>query len=480
MPTPPTAPASVDHLLGPLGTLPDPLPIPTLASVGAGRRMDVLLRPPGSKSLTNRALLLGALAGGESRLRGALLDADDARVMMDGLRKLGATITTSDDQVVIRGVGGCWKPQSEDVELDLGNAGTAVRFLAASSCLCPSPVSITGDERMRQRPIGDLAGALVEMGARIEALGEPGCPPIRIVPPSSPPACTEVYFESPPSSQFISAMLMLGPFLEGGISIEIEGEVTSASYVRMTLGLLDVLGARLRSSADLRVLRVAPGPPGGPLETGFELDIEPDASGASVFWAAAASKPNGRVAIAGVDDEGLQGDLAFPGVLARMGAGVRIIRRGDASEGPSIRVAGGERLGPVMADMREMPDAALALAVLAGMADGRSVIRGLHTLRVKETDRLHALQTELAKVGVAVELDVLGEAGAITIDPPPGGLLARTPADAIEFDTYNDHRMAMSLALVGLHRPNVSIRDPGCVAKTYAGFWADLARLYVS
>lgn len=465
------------HLSAPLGTLPDPLPVPTLASVRVMPAFDASLRPPGSKSLTNRALLLAALSGGQSELRGALIDAADTRVMSKALVQLGASVQVRGDTICVEGVGGRWKLKaSEEVRLDLENAGTAVRFLAAASVFSPVPVVIDGNDRMRQRPIGELGRALGDLGARVESLGNAGCPPIRIVPPAMLPERGEIFFETLPSSQFVSAVLLAGAFLPGGLSVEIEGEATSASYVRMTLGLLDHFGVAVRSSADLRVLRV--GGHRGALDSGITLDIEPDASGASVFWAAAAAAPGARVVIEGVDDSGLQGDLAFPSVLARMGATTRSVSAEEGTGGPCLSVRGGDVLQPVMADMRDMPDAAMALVVLASLAKGGSMVRGLHTLRVKETDRLHALRAELAKVGVVVELDVQGEAGAVRIEPPAGGIDRSASVPPVVFETYDDHRMAMALSLIGLHRPNVSIADPKCVAKTYPGFWADLARLY--
>lgn len=472
---------SAEQLAGqlalPLESLADPLPIPTLRSIRGQSPFDVTLRPPGSKSLTNRALLLAALAGRECELRGALTDALDTRVMARALGTLGAGVDVDGTTIRVRGVGGQWKPASDgEITLDLENAGTAVRFLAAACVLSPVPIIITGNERMRQRPIGELASALGDLGAQVESLGEPGCPPIRVTPPASLPECGEVFFDELPSSQFVSAVLLLGAFLPGGLSVEIDGEATSASYVRMTLGLLDVLGVTVRSSADSRVMRVASR--GGAMAEGFELDIEPDASGASVFWAAAASVAGARVTVAGVDETGLQGDLLFPSVLARMGAEARSVSADDGPVGPSLMVRGGSSLSPVMADMGDMPDAAMALVVLASMARGPSMIRGLHTLRVKETDRLHALKTELAKVGVDVELDVHGEAGALRIEPPAKGLDRSTSAKPVVFDTYDDHRMAMALSLIALHRPSVSIADPGCVRKTYPGFWSELAKLY--
>ena len=471
----------IDHLAGPLEGLPDPLPLPTLRSIRDDERFDLTLRPPGSKSITNRAMLMAALAGGRSVLRGALTNAIDTRVMCDALRSLGVGVAIEGATVTIEGVGGRWQPpgaNTEAVRLDLKNAGTAVRFLTAASVLSPVPVEVFGSDRMHERPIGQLVAAIGDLGARVEALGSPGCPPIRVHPPQLLRSCGEVVFEELPSSQFVSAIMLLGAFMPGGLAIEIDGEVTSSSYIRMTLGLLDVLGVPVRASANLSVLRIGSG--SDALADGFELDIEPDASGASAFWAAAASVNGAEVTVEGVDENGLQGDLAFPSMLARMGATARSVPSEDGPSGPSLSVRGGGSLKPVMADMRDMPDAAMALVVLAGLAQGGSLLRGRHTPRGKETDRLHALMTELAKVGVTLELDVHGEPGAVRIEPPEHGLDRSSSAKPVVFETYDDHRMAMALSIIALHRPNVSIADPGCVAKTYPGFWRDLSKLYES
>ena len=471
----------LDSLTGPLEDLPDPLSLPTLLAVRSDERFDLMLRPPGSKSITNRAMLVAALAGGRSMLHGALTDAVDTRVMAAALRTLGVGVEIDGTMVTVDGVGGRWRPagvNGSPVRLDLENAGTAVRFLTAASVLSPVPIELYGSERMHERPIGQLVAAIGDLGARVEALGSPGCPPLRVHPPQLLRSNGEILFEQLPSSQFVSAIMLLGAFMPGGLAIEIEGEVTSSSYIRMTLGLLDLLGVPVRASANMSVLRIGAG--ADALAGGFELDIEPDASGASAFWAAAASINGAEVTVQGVDEDGLQGDLAFPAMLARMGATAQSIPPEASPTGPSLSVRGGGSLKPVMADMRDMPDAAMALVVLAGLAEGGSMLRGLHTLRVKETDRLHALMTELAKVGITLELDVHGEPGAVRIEPPPRGLDRSPSAEPVVFETYNDHRMAMALSIIALHRPNVSIADPICVAKTYPGFWQDLARLYAS
>lgn len=432
------------------------------------------VRPPGSKSLTNRALLLAGLASGRSVLRGALTDADDAWRMMKALTALGAkTRVIGDEAVEVEGVGGRWRVPAEGVRLDVGNAGTAARFLAASALVSSGPMVIDGNARMRQRPIGELGEILEHLGARVEYLGEPGCPPMRIVPAGglhSGPRVVEI--GSTRSSQFVSGLLLVGAWLSGGLTVKLRGEVTSASYVGMTVGLLERLGACVRTSADLRVIRVGPGEgrrgEGG--LSGFEYEVEPDASGATYFWTAAAMSRGSSCRVMGLDERSLQGDARFPRLLERMGARVE---RGEGW----IEVTGVE-VRPVEADMSDMPDATMTLAAAATLADGPSVLRGVRTLRVKETDRVEALRAELGKVGVRVECPFEGDGGAMRIVPPRGGIDRSAEASAVEFETYDDHRMAMSLALIGLVRPGVWVRDPACVRKTYPGFWRDLSGVY--
>lgn len=474
---------------------PDPLPIAPIPSA-RWRRIDASITPPGSKSLTNRAVLLAALARGTSTLRRPLLDADDAQRMLTAVTALGALpATTPQGDLSIAGVDGRWTVGPAGARLDLGNAGTATRFLAAAALLADGPVTIDGDARMRQRPIGELAAALRSIGAGVEWLASPDCPPLRITPPlaaAQDASSATVELGPTQSSQFVSALLLIGPWLPAGLTVRLTGDVTSASYIRMTLTLLDRLGAQVKATGDLSVIRISPGPlPQRSLDLtsgrprglpAFDCAIEPDASGATYFWTAAAILPGARVHVLGLSDATLQGDAAFPHLLGRMGAGVQVQTGEPAFVGAetrpaSITVRGQDRLSPILADMRDMPDAVMSLAVACCFAKGHSVIRGVRTLRVKESDRVAALQAELAKLGVAVSPHP-GDPDTITITPPAEGLDCRPEAPSVTFETYRDHRMAMSLALLGLRRPNILISDPGCVAKTYPGFWSDLLRLY--
>lgn len=438
--------------------LPDPYPVPLVR--GPFRAS---ARPPGSKSLTNRAVLLAALARGESILRGALQGADDTERMVAAVTRLGAGVRYEGPDLHLAGVGGRWV--TAPVELDAGESGTCARFLTAAAVLALAPVTITGGPRLRERPMAGLPEALAQLGAKAEHLGARGCLPLLVTPPAALPAGAMIALDAPPTGQVVSGLLLVAPFLPGGLTVQVTGRVPSTSYVRMTARLLDGLGVTVRSSDDLRTIRVGASASG---IAAFSLDIEPDASGAGYWWTLAALSPGSRVRVHGLSRESLQGDALVPGVLARMGAEV-------VWSDTFIEVAGQPRLRPVMADFSDMPDAAMTVAAAACFADGISVLSGLGSLHDKESDRLAALVTELARVGVTVEVRAGGASATIT--PPKGGVDCSPNAPAVIFETYHDHRIAMSLALIGTRRPNVFVRDPGCVGKTYPGFWSDLAGL---
>ncbi len=455
--------AYLDTLRKPLGKLPDPLPLRTLAEVTgeAAPRFRCAIMPPGSKSLSNRALLIAALAEGDSLIKRPLLDADDAKRMLGALRTLGVGVEAhpKGDFVVVRGAGGELRGGGE---LFLNNAGTATRFLTAASVLAHGPVEIDGNERMRERPLGELIGLLRELGAEIEELGEPGFVPIRIEGHGTLTG-GEIVIPTTQSSQFVSALIMVAPWFEEGLTIHLEGEITSGSYIDMTTGLLaGVAGAEVFVSEDGRTIEIAPGGYGC-----FEYEVEPDASGATYLWGAAALFPGSLCRVPGMHFTALQHDARFPMVLRRMGCPIEY-------SGGSGNVTGAKSLeGLDEADLSQMPDTAMTLAAVAAFAEGPTRITGLRTLRVKETDRIAAIATELAKIGCRVDT----QADELTVTPPDGGVDCSPGCEPVTFDTYDDHRMAMSLALVGLRRPNVFINDPGCVNKTYAGFWADLASI---
>ncbi|MCA3004029.1 MAG: 3-phosphoshikimate 1-carboxyvinyltransferase [Planctomycetaceae bacterium] len=479
-----STPASLADLAAlPATAMPEAVAIPPVR-----RPLHGTVRPPGSKSLTNRALLLAALADGTSILRGALADADDARVMVRALRQLGADIrlrggvagdgdsvdAAGNAEITVRGVGGRWRLRpGEIVSLDLHNAGTATRFLAAAALLAPPEsggVRIDGNARMRQRPIGELAEALRAIGAEVQFEAAEGYPPMLVR--ARTRYAGEVSFGRTSSSQFVSALMLAAPFMPDGLTVRQPGPVTSASYIRMTAGLMAQLGLTATGDAasgmhwDATSMR------------GFTYNVEADASGASYFLAAGALC-GGEVVIRGVPAQGsLQGDTAFAQVIARFGGTVQgdqthMVVRSDGQLGR------GGRPG-VDVDMSLIPDTAMTAAALAMFASGPTRLGGLRTLRVKETDRVAALQNELGKLGartiVQADFGPDGPDESLLILPPPHRWMDGS-ASTVQLETYDDHRMAMSLALMGLARAGVIIRDPGCVRKTYSTFWRDLAAL---
>ena len=400
--------------------------------------IDAVVRPPGSKSATNRALILAALAKpGASRLHGAL-DADDTVVMRTALQQLGVMIDDVADPWLVLGTGGAL--QVPTTKIDVGASGTTARFITAIAPLVNGPVEIDGTSRMRERPISDLTDALVQLGAKVETTG--GMPPVHVNGGSLTGG--QVRIDGSRSSQFVSALLMLAPMLTESVSIEMVGRLVSTSYVATTIDLMRRFGAEVVRT-DTGYL-VAP--------TGYHkahIEIEADAS-AAAYPLTAGAITGGSVRVEGIPSTSTQPDLRLLGAFERMGC---IVFHDDST----VWLRGPERLTGVDIDMREAPDAAMALAVACLFADGPSRIRGLSTLRLKETDRLEALRTEILKTGANAVI----ENDELLIEPHE-----LRPA---RFDTYDDHRMAMSFALVGLRVPNVEIADPGCVSKTWPGFF---------
>lgn len=429
------------------------LPISTI------RPFRAAVRPPGSKSLTNRALMLAALGEGRSRLSGVLL-ADDTIVMIEALRRLGFSLDVNrgGEQVEIDGQGGiiC----APEADLMLGNAGTAYRFLCAACCLGSGYYRLDGIERMRQRPVGQLVEVLRRIGGRIDYLGAIGYPPLAVT--GTTLGGGELSMSPTLSSQYISALLQVGPCCRNGLTIEFDGPVTSQPYVEMTLTLMSQFGAVAlveRHGDALHHITVKPSP-----YRATDYAVEPDASNASYFLAAAAIVPGSTCTIEGLGRGSLQGDATFADVLHRMGAGLLFGRDFITVKAPSQE----EGLRGIDIDLNHMPDMVQTLAVAALFASSRTIIRNVGNLRIKETDRLAALQCELTKLGSAVEID----GDDLIIDPPPDG---RIKAAAI--DTYNDHRMAMSFAVVGLRAEGVVINEPQCVNKTFPRFFEYLGRL---
>ena len=410
--------------------------------------------PPGSKSLTNRALILAALADGVGEISNVLV-ADDTRVMIDALRTLGFSLEQHDTTIRISGREGTIPSRS--AQLFCGNSGTSIRFLTALVSLGTGVYTLDGIERMRQRPIGALVDMLTTLGARCEYVGQHGFPPVKVL--ADGLAGGTAAFGREMSSQFLSAALMVSPFARREVRINLASHQTSWPYAAMTMQLMEHFGVRPEVTCDLKSSEPTQivVPQGQYRATPYS--VEPDASNASYFLALAAIHPGATVTIQGLGKSSLQGDVGFANVLDAMGA--------DLTLGSDfITITGTERLEGIDVDLSDMPDTAQTLAVASLFAKGSTTIRGLQTLRVKETDRLSALAAELDKLGARVAVDH----SSISITPPND----LRPAC---IDTYNDHRMAMSFALAGTKRDGVTIRDIECVNKTYPGFFADLRRV---
>jgi 3-phosphoshikimate 1-carboxyvinyltransferase len=411
---------------------------------------------PGSKSITNRALVLAALS---SRAKACLLTgalrSEDTEVMVEGLTRLGYTIRADWPCIAVENAGSRLVPNAA-ADIFVANSGTTMRFLTALCAAGEGRYRLDGIPRMRERPIEDLLVALRQCGVNAYSETGNGCPPVVIE--TRGLTGEGAVIAGGTSSQFVSALLMVAPWNERSsfdFGVKLDGPLVSEPYVRMTEQMMLRWGATWRYNAAQRVFT-------------FDLDscahysgpeeyaIEPDASAASYFWGAAAIT-GGRVTVTGLNRTALQGDVRFVDVLAQMGCRVE-----ECSTG--ITVHGGKLCG-VDVEMNDISDTVMTLGAVACFADGPTTIRNVAHIRHKETDRIAALATELRKLGAEVE------------ERPDGLTITPRSLAGCAVDTYNDHRMAMSLALVGLKVPGVVIRNPGCVAKTYPGYWRDLELL---
>ena len=404
------------------------------------RRAAGTVRLPGSKSISNRVLLLAALAAGETEVDG-LLDADDTKVMRAALQQLGVHFFENK----VRGVGGQFPVKQAD--LFLGNAGTALRPLTAALAFCGGEYRLSGAPRMHERPIGDLVDALRGIGALIDYEANEGFPPLAVH-ASTLLKLDDLRVRGDISSQFLTSLLMALPLSGKAATVEVQGELISKPYVEITLNVMQRFGISVKRDG-WRAFHV----PGRPYLSPGKIFVEGDASSASYFLAAGAIG-GGPVRVEGVGRNSIQGDVRFSQVLERMGARVSVQEN-------AIEVSGGRELRPIDMDMNHIPDAAMTAAVLALFAGGPSTIRNVASWRVKETDRLAAMAAELRKFGAGVEEG----ADYLRISPP------RVLARDVVVSTYDDHRMAMSFALVALGGVPVRIRDPNCVAKTFPDYF---------
>lgn len=424
--------------------LSDPLPVVPLDGP-----LDAVVRPPGSKSITNRALVCAALARGGSVLAGALF-ADDTEAMLGCLHELGVPLRLDRDGPSIQVTGVAGRPPVEGALLDARLSGTTSRFVLPVAALAEATVVMDGAAPLRSRPMSDLFEALAQLGAELEPLGDAGHLPVRLTASGLDGGAVSVRGDV--SSQFLSGLLLAAPCMRDGLRVSVSTELVSVPYVDMTLAVMEAFGAEVTHDQH-RVIDVRPG--------GYRAVpnyvVEPDASAASYFFAAAAIC-GGTVRVEGLGTESLQGDVAFVDALERMGAEVH--RAAD-----HLTVTGRGRLRGIDVDFTDLSDTAQTLAVVAPFADAPTTITGIGFIRGKETDRIAAVVTELRRCGIDAE------------ELPDGLRIHPGSPQPATVATYDDHRMAMSFALLGLRSPGISIADPGCVAKTFPGYWDALEDL---
>lgn len=402
-----------------------------------------VVRPPGSKSITNRALLVAALAPGTSEILAPLVS-EDTEAMERCLQAMGVRIGHGEGAVEVRSTG-----HLRGAALDVGASGTTARFITAAATLADGESIVDGTERMRQRPIGDLVDVLRRLGAEIDHVGEDDVPPLRIQGGTLRGGRTGIDVSR--SSQFASAVMLAAPRAEQATILELGDVVVSRPYLQTTIEVMEAFGAHASFEGD-DTIRVE--------STGYRparFLVEADASAAVYPWAVGALT-GVPITVAGIDPSSTQADMRALDIMRAMGCHV-------AWDGNGITVTGPQQLGGVDADLNDAPDSALALAVLAAFAAGPTRFRSLGTLRIKETDRLEALRTELTRLGASVSL------GHDWIEITPG------PTRPATIATYDDHRMAMSFAVAGLRQEGISIEDPGCVAKTWPEFFDMLESL---
>lgn len=406
------------------------------------------VRLPGSKSISNRVLLLAALADGSTEVK-ALLDSDDTQVMLAALKELGVNWTRHEgtDNYRVEGCAGRFPVKS--AELFLGNAGTAFRSLTATCALAGGDYVLKGVPRMHERPIGDLVDAVRQLGAQVTYLENEGFPPLKMAPATAADS-SEVTVKGNVSSQYLTGILLAAPLLGREVTIRVEGELISKPYVEITLNLMKRFGVVVQKNGWESFVV-----PAATYKSPGSIEVEGDASSASYFLAAGAIGHN-QVRVEGVGRNSIQGDVRFAEALARMGA--------EVDFGPNwiqCRLGCADKLHAIELDCNHIPDAAMTLAILALFAEGTTTLKNIASWRVKETDRIAAMATELRKVGATVEEG----ADYIKVTPP-----AQLTPNAV-IDTYDDHRMAMCFSLVSVAGVPIRINDPKCTAKTFPTYW---------
>jgi len=408
----------------------------------AGSGITATIRVPGSKSITQRALVVASLAEGDSELKGPL-DSEDTRLLKKALIYLGISIKDKEGDWTIEGQGGKILPVKQDIYL--GNNGTGIRFMASLVSLGQGTYRLTGTKRMAERPIGPLLEALKAWGAEAKSIEKTGCPPVEIQAHGLEGG--ETILSASKSSQYLSSLLLVAPIVRNPAKITLNGPLVSRPYVDLTLAVMQAFGVKVQERDNSFLV---------PHMTynAKTYQIEGDASSASYFWAAAAVT-GGRITVENIPPNSLQGDAAFVDILADMGCSVKKDALGITVQGPP-----GGVLKAVEVDMGRWPDMVPTLGVVAAFASGTTVIKNVAHLRIKETDRLKAVAQELTKIGTSVK-------------ELKDGLIIEGTRDmhGSAIDTYNDHRIAMAFSVAGLRVPGIRIKDPSCVSKSFPSFW---------
>ncbi|HBP10922.1 MAG TPA: 3-phosphoshikimate 1-carboxyvinyltransferase [Nitrospina sp.] len=410
------------------------------------QNLQATITVPGSKSYTNRALLIAGLTDGECRLEKPLVS-DDTKHMIRALKAFGISVQEEKEAFIVSGRGGKLSTPEEDIFI--GNAGTTMRFLTTFSALVPGKTRLDGDERMRQRPLADLLHCLTQMGVKAVSANGNGCPPIDIAGGEVPGG--EVQLAGDKSSQYLTSILLSAPYFKNDTCIHIQGDLTSKSYADITLDIMKTFGVSVINESYQRFKVKA-----GDRYNAQTYQVESDWSSASYFLAAAAVT-GGEVTLTDINPHSVQGDAQFTSVLEKMGC--RVEKKSN-----TLQIKGNPLKG-ITINMNNMPDAVQTLAVTALFAEGETVIQGIGNLRIKETDRILALANELTRLGAEVET---GE-----------DYLVIRPGDyrGAEIETYDDHRMAMSFAVAGLKIPGIRIKNPTCVEKSFPDFFQRFANL---